>query len=933
MIRFWVPALAAMVAGAAAHAQDGRRFAVAAWGTEDGLASNLALAVRQTPEGFLWLATYEGLVRFDGHTFRTFAEGEIPGIRRASFQRLAVDRDGALWAASEAGGVVRHAGGEWRVFTARDGLSSDHVTALFPDADGSVWVGTRAGVSRIADGRVAHLPIPGTPSVTALARGRDGALWMGTVAGGVLRLRAGILTRFGRASGLGDDRVTALGVDRDGTVWVGTFGGVARIRGDRVERLTRGARPAPVNDLLQDGEGAWWLAADNGVFRLEGDSVVPVVRPGGEPFTQVQGLTRDREGSVWAGSRQGGLFRLREAGVRMLTRREGLPHDFANAVTGDGDGGVWIGTRGGAVHRTGDGRVAFRGVPPGDPVVRDLLRGRTGDVWLATNGGLARLRDARAERLTTRDGLPDDRARVLLEDRDGALWVGTSNGLARWAGGRFTRFGRADGLPDGYVLSLHQDRRGTVWVGTQSAGLFRLQDGRFVSGPAELAGIPVFRMADDPDGTLWVGTARGLARVRGARVARFGAREGLHGNTVFQALDDGAGSLWLTGPWGIARVARRELDAVADGRARTVHAKGFGVADGLVAREVSSIGRSWRGEDGALYFPTPAGVARIHPHQLPRNRVPPVAHVERVVADGRELPAGASLDAGPGRHRVEIGFTAPSFVAPDELRFRYRLEGFDPEWVNAGTRRTAIYTNVPPGRYTFRVQARNEDGVWGTPAAPLRLTLRPHFWETAWFLALCALAALGAALGLHALRVRAAEAASRVALLREMSLRDELTGLYNRRGLVVMAEKQMEVAARQGVGFGVLFVDLDRLKEINDTLGHTEGDQALRDSAALLRATFRESDVVARIGGDEFAVLLLGRRHADVSERGTDRAVARLNAAIERDTAGTRRPYTLSMSIGASRFDPASPEPLESVLERADRLMYAHKRARMPARG
>jgi diguanylate cyclase (GGDEF)-like protein len=917
-------------------AADASRFAVAEWGTENGLPSNAVRDIKQTPDGFLWLASYEGLVRFDGIAFRAYGEAEIPGLHRPSFRRLAVDGRGALWAAGESNGVVRLLDGRWKVFTTREGLAGDRVSSVIAGPDGSVWVGTRAGVSRIVGDRVARLALPPgepEPAVTALALGRDGALWIGTVAGGLLRLQGGRLTRFTRREGLGDDRVTSLRVGRDGSVWAGTFAGVARIQDGRVTRPGAGAAvvPSPVNDLLQDANGGWWLAADNGLFRLEGDRLEPVTRPDGSGFVQADGVYADREGNVWIGSRQAGLIRLRPAAVQMLTARGGLPNDFVTAVTGDGRGGEWIATRGGVVHRAADGTLGpryTRGILA-DDVARDVLVDRAGDLWVATNSGLTRVRGGRGTTFTLRDGLPDDRVRALLEDRDGALWIGTYNGLARMARGQITRYGAEQGLADPYVLSLHQDRRGTLWVGTQSAGLFRLEGGRFVRGPPALAGQPIFRIGDDGDGTLWVGTSRGLARVRGGRVTTYTTRNGLRGNTVFQALDDGAGALWLTGPWGMARVARQELDSVAAGRGQLVNAKSFGRSDGLAVSEVSSIGNAWRGADGVLFFPTPEGVAVIDPRRLTRNAVAVTPHIERVVADDAEFDEGEPVEVGPGRHRLEIHFTAPGFVSPENLRFRYRLEGFDPGWTDGGTRRTAFYTNVPPGRYAFRVQARNEDGVWSTATASVPMYLRPYFWQTRWFGALVVLAVVGMILALHRVRIRAAEFASREQVLRAMSLRDELTGLYNRRGLLAAAEHTIAECERLKVGFAVLFIDINGLKAINDAHGHAVGDEALREAAALIRATFRKTDVVARLGGDEFAVLLVGRDEGGVAPRGAEVAMARLNHAFDRHAAAHRRAYALSASCGASHFDPAAPAPLEALLEEADHEMYARKRNRV----
>ncbi|MFL5579482.1 MAG: two-component regulator propeller domain-containing protein [Gemmatimonadaceae bacterium] len=943
---------------ARAHAQ---RWAVSSWTTEDGLPSNAVLGIRQTGDGYLWLASYQGLVRFDGVAFRMFAEDDIPGVVRASFFAVAADTArGRLWAASESNGVARLAGGRWRVFTTRDGLSSDRVTALHIDARGAAWVGTRAGICRIVGDRIEHLPaLPGADAaiVTALTTDAEGHLWIGTVASGVFRWDGHAYVNRSARDGLGDDRVASLYSTRDGAVWVGSYGaGVARIRprggdaaggapaDDSVARFaTAGdAVPRRVNEILEDAQGALWIGADNGLFRLKDGRVDAVARPGGLPLTQVDALTVDAEGSLWVGSRNAGLVRVRSASVRMITAADGLPHDLVFAVDGDGAGGVWIATLSGVAHRSADGATTHYTTRTGalrDDVARDVLRDRRGDVWVATNGGLTRIRDGTTTTLTSRDGLADDRARALLEDRAGGLWVGTFNGLTELHGGAVRRrYGHAEGLADGYVLSVFQDAAGTIWVGTQSSGLFRLERGRFVPGPAALAQLPVFRMADGPNGALWAGTSRGLALVRGGHVTFVSSREGLPGNAVFQALDDGLGALWLTGPWGIDRAPRGEVERVALGARRAVDAKHFGSDDGLRALQASPISRAWRAPDGALWFPTSGGVALVDPQRLQRNLRPPPTHVEAVALDGAAplaALAGGTV-APPGTRKLEFLFTAPSFVSPEQVRFRYRLDGFDRGWVDAGTQRRAVYTNLAPGAYTFRVQARNEDGVWSAAEASARVTIRPHLWQTRWFLALVAGVLVALALVAHRLRIRVVTHATRENMLRALSLRDDLTGLYNRRGLVALAEQQVRTAERARVGFAVAFVDMDGLKEINDTWGHRTGDRAIADAAALLRATFRESDVVARLGGDEFAALVPDDPSG--AKGGAEAACARLADLVARHNATAGRPYRVSLSVGLARFDPGAPLSLETLLEAADRAMYADKKLKMrmtgtPARG
>ncbi|HEV3049736.1 MAG TPA: two-component regulator propeller domain-containing protein [Longimicrobium sp.] len=933
-LRVCLAVLAAVCLGASATHAQAPGMAFASWGTEEGLPSNIALDIAQTRDGYLWMASYDGIVRFDGVAFRVFSEADIPGLNRASFWRVVVDSAGTLWAASERDGLVRYAGGRWTLFGTRDGLKSDRVTALLPDTGGVLWVGTRGGVSRMRNGRIQPLPAPAGMdelSVMDLARDRDGTLWIGTTAGGVVRYRDGRYERVGGAT----DQVTSLYAERDGTVWVGTFdAGVERMRGGEIRRLAADGAGAPrrVNSMLRDREGTLWLAAENGLYRMEGDRAVHVPLPGGRPIAQASSLHLDAEGNLWVGSRQGGLFRLRPTAVTTLTTADGLPHDLVSAIQGDGADGVWIATHGGVAHRTPRGVQLYTqagGALP-DAVARDLLRARNGDLWVASNGGLTRIRDGRAVTFGARDGLPDDRVRVLWEARDGALWAGTYNGLARLRDGHFESYGPAQGLTDSYILSVFEDRRGTVWVGTQSEGLFRMAGGRFVPGPRELARVPVFRMMEDADGTLWVGSARGLARIRGDSVTLVNARHGLPGNAVYQALDDGRGRMWLTGSWGVGHVPRAELEAVAAGRARTVTIKQFGSRDGM-AGEASSISRSWQGPDGRLWFGTPAGLAVIDPARLRRNTRAPVPLIERVVVDDSVYVGAAAVEAQPGNRRLEFHFTAASFVAPEQLRFRYRLEGYDPGWVEGGTRRAAFYTNLPPGRYVFHVQARNEDGVQSAASARVTLRLRPYFWQTRWFLLLVAAAVVALALAAHRVRLRRVQSALREEMLRDLSLQDDLTGLYNRRGLLALAEQQVRAAERNRRGFGVVFADLDGLKSINDTLGHPEGDRAIRDAADLIRGSFRDSDVVARLGGDEFAVLVLSEREGE-ADAAMEAAAARLMEAVARHNATLERPFAVSLSLGFSEYDPAEPRSIESLLEAADQQMYAQKRRKQIAR-
>ena len=397
-------------------------------------------------------------------------------------------------------------------------------------------------------------------------------------------------------------------------------------------------------------------------------------------------------------------------------------------------------------------------------------------------------------------------------------------------------------------------------------------------------------------------------------------------------MDDGRGRAWITGPWGVGHVGWQELRDVADGRRATLQLKQYGSRDGMVSREVSSVSRAWQARDGTLWFPTPAGAARIDPARVRPNLRPPVPVLESLVIDDVVHEGEASVEVAPGARKLEFHFSATgSYAAPEQIGFRWRLEGFDPDWVDGGTRRVAYYTNLPPGRYVFRLEARNEEGVPSTRTAAVAVRLRPHLWQTAWVLVLAGAAALALVLAAHRARVGRMERAGREEMLRDLSLRDDLTGLYNRRGLLTLGEQWVREAARDGRGFDAVFIDLDDLKRINDTCGHPEGDRAIREAAEAIRLSFRDSDIVARLGGDEFAVLVQRDRDPHGFDGGAPAACERLREALARRNATADQPYALALSLGISTYDPAAPQPLDALLEAADQEMYAHKRRKRMA--
>lgn len=798
--------LALLLCGLQAHALDPRaalgHYSRRAWLTEQGLPLNSVHAVAQARGGYIWVATGEGLARFDGLSFKVFDRQNTPQLKSNDIRALLHDERGdTLWA-STAAGLVRISGEEWKTlnaadglagddvvtahttgdgavwvgttsglsrlrdgaftsFTARDGLAGDNVMSLFEDRAGTLWVGTADGLSRLRGERFESFRaadgLPGG-SVAAIAEGTDGCLWLGTDAG-LSCYREGRFTNFGTAEGLPNARVTALRVDRGGALWVGTAGGLARLRGGRFETLA----------------GAESLS--NGI---------------------VLSIFEDREGSLWVGTESGGLHQLRDRKFSTYTARDGLAGDLVKAIYEDSQGNVWVGTYGAGLSLLRDGRITTYTTAEGlaSNIILALFGDAEGALWVGTPDGLSRLRDNRFTTYTSADGLPNDFVRSIYSDSRGRLWVGTRGGLARLEGRRFVSYTTADGLPNDFVGTIYEDAGGALWVGTLG-GLGRFDGGRFTSYTTRdgLSDNVVISIHGDAEGRVWIGTnGGGLNLFKDGRFTPFTTRDGLPHDTIFRILEDEQGRLWMSCSKGVFRLSKQELEEFAAGKLGKLSPVLYGTADGMATRECSGGGHpsAWRGRDGRLWFSTVKGVATIDPEGVATNTVPPPAIVEEVRVDGERVAAGVALP--PGAARFDFHYAGLSFVAPEKVRYRYKLEGFDRDWIDGGDRRVAYYTNLGPGSYRFLVAASNNDGVWSDAPASFAFTLRPHFYRTYWFYALSlALLAL-VAWQLYALRVRQVRARYGAVLGERNRIARELHD--NLAQEILGASVQLEIVAR-----------------------------------------------------------------------------------------------------------------------------------------
>jgi PAS domain S-box-containing protein len=761
------------------------QYVHSAWGTENGLAMNSVVAIARTPGGFLWLGTEEGLVRFDGLTFKTYTHANVPALISNEVTALICDRSGALWIATRGGGIaVMDRAGRFRSLTVKDGLSNDAVLSLLEDEHGRIWAGTDGGgVDRISGGRIDSFRTgDGLPDGTAFAIVSDGAgsVWVGTHQG---------LAR------IADDRVITAGIDpemsgkdirsllwaRNGELWVGTdSNGLYRLGRGKARRYTAadGLRANTIWTMLEDPSGTLWVGTPAGLHRLTraGDSG----RPRFSVFGHDQGLSGndvwslldDGEGDLWIGTLDGGLDRLRDGPATAYTKQEGLSDEVVLPVFEDSTGAIWMGTAGGGVNRLKGGIVRSFSKKDGlgKGIVFSVTEDRSHVIWAATREGVSRFDKGRWKPVPMQ--LPGG-IQSLYPARDGSLWIGTRSGLARWSAGEMSVLTTRDGLSNNNVLSLYEERSGTLWIGTGGGGLNRFESGTFLAyGKAH--GLPneIVRDIASAAGSLWLATnGAGLVRFSNGYFHAFTAHEGLPDDTLFRVLDDGAGNLWLSANRGIFRVSIARLRQVEAGTAASVDAAVFGTGDGMKSKECNGGFQpaGWRARDGRLWFPTMRGAVVIDPVVAGRAGDRPPVLIEEIREDGRlvAMHPAPSVDRGSGK--LEFHFLALSIGAPESVKYRYMLEGFDRDWSEPDPRRVAYYTNIPPGRYTFRVTACNKHGVWNSQAASVRIELRPRYYQTWWFAVVAGLAVVGSAAALYRVRIERAKAreARLVALVAE----------------------------------------------------------------------------------------------------------------------------------------------------------------------
>lgn len=722
-------------------------YLIRQWTSNDGLPQNSVTAMAQTTDGYLWLATFGGLARFDGVRFEVFDPDRVPDLE-SYYLYLAADRENGLWLSRSDGPAGHYANGQFRRLTEADGLPQGKASRILMAPDGTVWAGTMDGrLFRRENGKftgVIPAPAPGWERMWNFTVDQQGAIWTET-RGQVYRWDRQRWTEVKLPEKVIAHSSLFHLSDGSTLIFDRHTGAMHRWQAGTLTRhFDTLAIPAQIGTPMRTADGTFWLLGP-GILRHPPKAGTWSTVAESTPLAHVthRSAYEDREGNLWLGTDGAGLFRLRRRSVQALPTATSATHPIVLSVAGNADGTVFAAVHGRGVHRYAGREFDQLQLPPSldDRQLAWCLFGPpAGGLWVGTYGqGLVHLAK---DGVTVRHFRPDHATGVLdgpqgaiLADARGQVWVGGELGLGRLAGEQARQWTITNGLPGLPVEAIAEADNGAIWLGSPK-GLTRLEDSGSQTftqsdGLAHDHARSLFR---DPDGTLWVGGG-GLTCYRAGHFAAIHEADGLPVETVKSIVADNLGYLWWGTPRGVFRCAKTELDDFCEGRRKRIEPTRFDLADGMPSNECSGYqGGVWKGPDGRLWFATMNGVAVIDPANLPKNPIAPPVVIESASADGHlRAAASGQVTVPPGTFLTEFTFTALSFVAAERNRFRCRLVGYEEEFREVGTSRSAAYTRLRPGSYTLRVTAANSDGVWNETGAQLAVVVQPFFWETTQF--------------------------------------------------------------------------------------------------------------------------------------------------------------------------------------------------------
>lgn len=767
LCRWALPLLAMLLAFPSAHALDPNRlmtqYVRERWNANRGLPSGHVLAIVQTGDGYLWIGTDNGLVRFDGFSFQAFSFFSVGLLPNSPVLGLVTDDEGSLVVRLAGAVVLLKSTGQYENLSSEVGLTASHVTTIWKDANGGVFFSDlESGIVRLQGKKVEVLArpsrLPGAPLVTSLAETPDGKIWFGTLGPGLFYVRQGQVTRV--TAGLPERKINCLLSGVNNELWVGTDGGLFHWNGRALNRSALPTRfdSTQVLTMLRDRQSNIWIGTSQGLLRVNAKGMSFSNETSLGTNGAVNALFEDREGNLWVGGTNG-LERIRDSAFVTYSKTTGLPSEHNGPIYADAENRIWSASTGGGLYWLGKGRLkTVREAGLAKDEVYSIA-GQNGEIWVGRQqGGLTNLHCCGAaissHSYTERNGLAQNSVYTVYQSSDGAVWAGTlSGGVSRFKDGRFTTYTAASGLASSTINSILETRDKTMWFAT-SNGLSSLLKGQWKT-IATADGLPsatVNCLFEDSAAILWAGTSEGLAFLDSGRFqVPDNAPELLH-RQVFGIAEDKHGRFWIATANHVLAVRR---DKLITGKVGASDLREYGSEDGLLSNEgVKRSNSVISDSSGRIWFSLSRGLSVTDASHLASDSAPAITHLQGISADGGPLESRDLVRVPASRKRITFAYTGLSLAAPERVRFRYFLEGFDRAWSEPVANREAVYTNLNAGRYRFHLVACNSDGVWNGAETTLQFEIEPVFWKTWWFGLLSLTVFLGLLWTFYQLRLR-----------------------------------------------------------------------------------------------------------------------------------------------------------------------------------
>lgn len=730
------------------------------WTGEDGLVSNNLTSVVQATDGFIWVTTYNGLLRFDGNVFELFDRENTPFLQSDAFYRGYVDKN-KIWFATQGSGIVVYENNVLQPFLPEALPKS--IRCLWLSEQGDIWAGSNNnGLYLIRDSVVikqSHEPVRDISIMSLAQEGEN--LWVATNGNGVVKIKGDSYEQMTTADGLSGNVVNTIRATPQGEILIGTTKGFDILSNGKIKSVPM-LQGIQINSMTLDDFGSVWLATERGLARVNIKLGIEEFFSieNGFPTLELTALDFDTEGSVWITTSKAGLIRLNDRGITTFSETNGLSLNLINIITEGPDKKIYIGTDGGAIDIMNGNNVEHLTLNHShkNMSIRDICFDKSGTLWIGSYNGVLKKQGKQEKLFNTSNGLPVQDVRRVLEDHEGNLWFATrSGGAIKFKNDKVLGvYDRKSGLQSNYILAIEEDPWGNIYLGTNGGGLSRIDTNDQITSfhiGTDDSGLLIFNLHIDSNGTTWLVTNVGLYHFNGREFKKLEFEVPIKGGSYFDWIEDTFGNVWVTTNKGILRFTKQDAIDFSNGKLSAIKSRIYNNYDGMKNRECTGATRALRSSSGEIWVPTIGGASVIYPDRLRENPIIPPVYITQLATDKTVFKNDRTVQIEPGNLRYTFSFTCLSLAAPSKNQFKYTLAGFDDAWPESDGKRQVDYTNLPAGTYTFKVIASNNDDIWNTEGASLTFTVLPYFYQRTSFYILSTFAIMLALFGIYKWRI------------------------------------------------------------------------------------------------------------------------------------------------------------------------------------